>query len=1332
MNLLRGITFFCSLVFATAVSATEHHVFRRLEIANGMSNNNVKTILKDKKGFLWVGTASGLNRYDGYGFRQYGLMSSTESIDDYLSDIWSLQEDYDGNIWVRGYKYYSVFNRDKDAFSVEVPKLLAGYGIEVTDNYCVYVDRSRNLWVLTDNTIHFFDMSARKLKSIPHSIGTLYSNIGISDDSAGLYILMETGEIYTIDKSRLTIGHTDGPEGINSANHIYADYQHGLWLFSDHNDDIFYRKQSSRWVRLPLPSSSLTQSKGVCSILDDKSGHVLIGTDHNGLFIYSQSSGELESFVHDSMTPGTLPSNNVSYIYQDSDNTIWFGHNKSGISYYNNDLLQFENFSLCRGLDVASLLTDSRNNLWIGTDGNGLLILRPGSETIERMPAVFNGSIICLEEDSDGRIWVGSYGNGLYCIDGNNVRHFTTANSSLISDIIWALQNDEAGNIWIATLKGTQYVSGKTDNFISVLTAKGEQINSMCLHSDKGDTVYIGSFDGLYKVDTATKKASAHFTNRRNTQSLKQGFVSQIYKDREGRLWVGHNQGLTIWDTARDSMYYLDKKSGLCDNMIRAILEDNDGHIYASTSNGLSIITVLESADGALSYSMRNYTKKDGLKSTFFNSKAVTCPDSSSILFGTSDGCISFYPEKVFRDRCMPPDILFTDLYIGGTRIGIDSLYEDRLILKNALEATKQIELSYDDRLITIEFTVCDLTGQSGVRYAYMLEGIDSRWIFSDENKVTFTSLPYGNYRLLVKSGLPNGNWKEDPAILEIRVRPPFYMSIWACIIYLFIIIGGVILVTALIRRRHRQKLAIQRQTIESQQIVRVNELKLKFFTNISHDLRTPLTLIMAPLQVLLDEVKDEPTKKKLLTIFSNARRLLDLINTLLDFRKLDVGAEGLHCRRDDIMRFISEQCALFTDYAANRGMNFTAECDPSGYMMDFDSAKVGKILNNLLSNAFKYTPDGGNVSVKATLKNGDLIIRIADSGQGITPEAKKHIFERFYQGEQGNHKTGSGIGLHIANEYARMHGGGITVSDNHPKGSVFTLTLPVDGCSAQSNPEKNSGASGTPAEPSAPENISEELSAADSPATILIVDDNEEYRDFIADTLSKDYTIFKAGNGREALDIMAKENISLIVSDVMMPVMDGMELCRQVKTNIRWSHIPVILLTAKTAEEYRLEGLELGADDYLTKPFNLRLLQLRIKKFIDLFERNHRMFSNKLDVSPSEITITSLDEKLVEKAIRIVEEHMSDSDFSVELLSSELAISRGYLYKKLMAITGKGPAEFIRTIRLKRARQLLEQSQMQVAEIAYMCGFNSPRRFAQNFKNEFGMLPSEFLKGRT
>lgn len=358
MSIIRFVPFFCSVVIAIAVSATEHHVFRRLEATNSMSNNNVKAILKDKDGFLWVGTASGLNRYDGYEYKLYGIHSSSNATKDYLNDVQSLQEDRDGNIWVRSYRNYSVFNRDKDAFSVEVPKLLAGYGIDVDENYCVYVDCSRNLWILTDKTIHFFDMSTRKLKSRPHSIGTLHSNFGISDDSSGIYILLDTGEICVIDKSRLAIGYINTPENVSGFNHIYADYQQGLWLFSDHNDEIFYRKKSSRWTPLPLPSSDLTQSKGIRSILDDKSGHVWIGTDHNGLYIYNQSSGALEHFVHDSMTTGSLPSNNVSYIYHDAENTLWFGHNKSGISFCNDTQLQFEDYGFFGLDDITALLVD--------------------------------------------------------------------------------------------------------------------------------------------------------------------------------------------------------------------------------------------------------------------------------------------------------------------------------------------------------------------------------------------------------------------------------------------------------------------------------------------------------------------------------------------------------------------------------------------------------------------------------------------------------------------------------------------------------------------------------------------------------------------------------------------------------------------------------------------------------------------------------------------------------------------------------------------------------------------------------------------------------------
>lgn len=389
--------------------------------------------------------------------------------------------------------------------------------------------------------------------------------------------------------------------------------------------------------------------------------------------------------------------------------------------------------------------------------------------------------------------------------------------------------------------------------------------------------------------------------------------------------------------------------------------------------------------------------------------------------------------------------------------------------------------------------------------------------------------------------------------------------------------------------------------------------------------------------------------------------------------------------------------------------------------------------MNNLLSNAFKYTPDGGHIRVSLERNDNFVTISVADSGEGIDDKTKKYIFERFYQGEQSESKTGSGIGLHIVNEYVHMHGGEISVTDNTPQGSTFTFSIPLQNC----GPVTDSVADRTDDEATDETTDETELQQTDidnpeseKKANILLVDDNKEYLDIIASVLSDEYNVLTADNGEKALELLDKENINLIISDVMMPGIDGMELCRRIKSNIRWSHIPVILLTAKGAEESRIEGLELGADDYITKPFNYQLLRLRIHKFIELFERNHRMFKNQIDVEPSEITITSLDEKLIEKAIKIVEDHMEDSEFSVEVLSQELALSRGYLYKKLMAITGKGPAEFIRTIRLKRARQLLAKSQLQIAEVAYKCGFNSPKRFAQSFRNEFGMLPSEYIKG--
>lgn len=1328
MNPYRFTTILFSLIFTFSIIASERRVFRKLDTNDGMSNDNVKTILKDKTGFLWVGTASGLNRYDGYEFKQYNIKAPENETNDYLDDIWSLQEDADGNIWVKSNKRYSVYNRDKDDFSVDVSELLSNYGIDVPEDYSIYVDRGQNLWILTDSIIHFYDISARNLKSINHSIKPLLANLDISDDPAYLYILLDAGKICKIDKSRLQIGYLQTPASINKVNHIYADFQHGLWLFSDHDNDIYY-KNSESWSKPSLPSANLTQSKGIRCILDDKSGHVWIGTDHNGLYVYNQFKSTMESFIHDSSNSGTLPSNNVSCIYQDADNTIWFGHNKSGVSFCNDNQLQFDNFGLFDTEDITALLIDKCSNLWVGTDGNGLFKKKVGDKNrAEKVQSVFNGSIICLDEDSTGMIYAGCYGNGLYWINGDNVNHFNTKNSPLISEMVWDVHADKTGNVWIATVNGTQYFDPKSGRFMSVVASNGLPINSMSLYYDGDDTMYVGTFDGFYKVDIHTKRHEHCCSNYKKTQLLRQGFVSSILKDASGYLWLGHNRGITVWNTDTDSLYYIDHNDGLCDNMVRAITEDADGHIWVSTSNGVSIISPKWGNDGKFSNNIRNYTKKHGLKSSFFNTNAVAKMPDGNFIFGTSNGCVTFYPKKIFNSRQNDLNVIFTKLYVRAKPISVDSLYDGRILLKNSLEKTSSLTFDHDDNLITVEFTACDLTNQYNLEYDYKLEGLDNNWLHTGDNKVTFASIPAGKYRLLVRACLPNGECS-DASGIDIVIHPPFYLSWWAYAIYILFVIGCFYVICVGVRNKHRQKMAIQKQEFENEQKAKINEIKLKFFTNISHDLRTPLTLIMVPLQILMGRIKDDSTKKMLNTMHQNAMHLLNLINSLLDLRKLEAGAENLHYSHNDIIHFIKATCASFEDYASSRDIKFELDCSLSELSFDFDIQKVKKITNNLLSNAFKYTPDGGHILVSLNRNDKFVTISVADSGEGIDDKTKKHIFERFYQGEQSESKTGSGIGLHIVSEYVHMHGGEISVKDNTPQGSIFTFSIPLQNC----GPGTESIVDGTDDEATDETELQQAYinnPESEKKANILLVDDNNEYLDIIAGVLSDEYNVLTADNGEKALELLDKENINFIISDVMMPGIDGMELCRRIKSNICWSHIPVILLTAKGAEESRIEGLELGADDYITKPFNYQLLRLRIHKFIELFKRNHKMFNNQIDVAPSEITITSLDEKLVEKAIRIVEDNMEDSDFSVEVLSQELALSRGYLYKKLMAITGKGPAEFIRIIRLKRARQLLSNSQLQIAEVAYKCGFNSPKRFAQNFRNEFGMLPSEFIKG--
>lgn len=1318
------------LVALLQVTGQPSYLFHHLSTEEGLSNSNVRTILKDSYGLLWIGTESGLNRYDGYGFKVY---NENPDEDNTLlpNDILGLQEDGLGNIWINSVYGYTAYNRKKDSFVTDIVQLLEGLGMQVDRNYKVYVDKKHDLWVLSGQRAFFYDTGKKALKvfGIKVPVGEIV-NIDLSDNGECLFGLLKSGVLWQINKftgeqTFIDLHEFFKPEILDQYTQIYVDNRSGIWLYSWKTDEIIYRgKATPEWKTLVLSSSVKIQSNGVLDILDDGNGRVWIGTDHKGLFIYDRANERLINLLHDPGANSSIASNNVSCLYLDNNGIIWMGHNKKGISFYHDSFDKFINIEHPECKDISAILEDRQGNVWLGTDGNGLFLsedIRRGK--IRKLP-LSNHAIVSLLEDRKGRIWIGTYLSGLFCYENGQFRHYTKENSKLAANDIWNLTEDRYGNLWIGTLGGgIQCLRSDKESFDFLVNVSEEVKHALSVHYDGNDKLYVGTVYGLYLIDINTGNQTMYLGNYRWNQQYKQLLIGSVYKDGKENIWLGHSTGMTLWDIKKDTLYYLDKESGLCDNIVRGIAEDNNGKIWVTTSNGLSVFSTERDIHGAINITNRNFSTKDGLKSNYFNNHAICRLQNGDILLGGTEGCTIVNPNKLEEKNQPAAKVIFTGLSLANNEIRVDSLYNGVKLLEHSMEYTSKLTFSYNDKLIALHFATGDLLNADKVRYAYRMDGFNDQWLPTQENKIVFSSLNPGDYRLFIKACNSDGVWSDEAVVLDITVTPPFYLSNWAITLYIFFVIALVIFIVYRTRKHHRIKLERQRGQLKREQEAKLIEMKLRFFTNISHDLRTPLTLILTPLQTILSGVLDDGLRKKLNTVNKNAEQLLQLINTLLDFRKLDVGAETLRLQAGDFVHFIRELCHPFQSYAIDRSMNFTFSTEMEMLSMQFDPDKVQKIILNLLSNAFKYTPDGGSIKIRIYQEGDRVCVSVSDTGQGISNADKEHIFERFYQASQKQEKTGSGIGLHIVSEYARMHGGSVVVADNEPQGSVFTLKLPIQevGITEEFPSEK------VPDEEPFEQDRDQRIPAK---PVLLLVDDNRDFCEFMADSLSDEYAVLLAYNGQEAVEQLRKNDVNIVVSDVMMPVMSGTELCVRIKNNIEWSHIPVILLTARTAEEYQLEGLELGADDYLTKPFNFSLLKLRIRKFLEWTEKCHISFSQKMDVSPGEITITPLDEKLIEKAINVVEEHISDTEFSVEELGAAVGLSRSHLYKKLMSITGKGPAEFIRTIRLKRGRQLLGKSQLQIAEIAYAVGFNSPKRFSINFKNEFGISPSDYLRG--
>lgn len=703
--------------------------------------------------------------------------------------------------------------------------------------------------------------------------------------------------------------------------------------------------------------------------------------------------------------------------------------------------------------------------------------------------------------------------------------------------------------------------------------------------------------------------------------------------------------------------------------------------------------------------------------------------DDGTIVAGGLYGLNVFNPDYI-RYNKMLPKVMFSNLSLFDEPVEVGRRYDHNLILPEELDKVRKIVLDHKQNIFTVELATDNYILPSKTQYLYRLDELGDEWLSlaAGTNRITFTNLSHGSYTLSVRAINSDGFQGTDVAQLSIIVRPPFWLSWWAYLCYSLVVVVALWFARRLLLNREREKFHIQQMEQEAAKNEEVNQMKFRFFTNISHELRTPLTLIISPLEELLVKESDEARKTVLQLMYRNARRLLALVNQLLDFRKGEMSGHQLSLSEGDIVSYIREICNSFLLMADNKHIQFSFFSGVECFPMAFDADKVGKIVMNLLSNAFKYTPDGGRVTVMMEYieeENEWMEIKVSDTGIGIPDADKQHIFERFYQAAHKGMEetTGNGIGLSLVHDFVQLHGGSVEVFDNIGAGTVFVVRLPVrhvDVAAVLPEPLVV-----LPESEKTTEAMAEQTSRKEFPL-LLVVDDNADFRMFMQHSLELQYRVKLASDGEEAWNMMQDELPDLVISDVMMPVMDGIELCRRIKADKRTAYMPVILLTARQAVEATVKGLEIGADDYVTKPFNMMVLVLRIRKLIEQSRYRHATHAV-IDPTPSDIVITSLDEKLIEKAIKYVEDNISRSNFSVEELSRGLGMSRVHLYKKLLQITGKTPIEFIRVIRLKRAAQLLRESQLHVSEVAYEVGFNSPRYFSRYFKEEFGMLPSEY-----
>lgn len=1322
------IVFFVGHLLASAQSS-----FRLINTSQGLPDDEVKALFWTPDGRLGVRTSSSLSFFDGCTFRSVPPMGDEAYAADYVSALSTAYVDARQRVWIKELGKFLVFDLTKDAYVRDVKGLLASMGIreKVRD---VFIDSAKDLWFVTASG-KMLMVKASKLgeaenqcRQIKIRTGGLRDVCNFNGNHWFLYADgwvkgMNASMTKTISSERVWLGEVPVRDFVQ-----FAQNKHQLWLMWNHGVASYQTSSTAthHWQhRYENEAAALV----VLSIAEDGTAYASI-RQAGLLTIAPNGKTSLLTEIH--TLDGETLIDDIQGIACSRGNLL-LGLWSKGLCLYHPNMQQFAYFPfVAMGLKMNGYrINDLPNGLPLLSSDKGLFALNALSH--QASPISLGGSdYIRSMMDSKGRLWAGTFRQGLFLREKGIIHHIMQGGipaKDINYDIVRGFLEDHAHRIWVNYHGGIGCFDEQNRRIVPLgnkALEKYKVVNDF--KEDKLHRIWVAATQSLFVYSPATRRTlfPKDLVKDEATQVKLNGSCKTLLIDRQGWVWVGTLNGLFVINPKDKSSRFFGKAEGMPSEMINGMIEDRYGNVWVTTPNGLCRFQRLQDGEQKLMV----FDSQNKLGKSNFGWMTVGHLAGGNLFFGTQDGYYIVNPADV-KEMKYTGHPIFTSLWVNNQEVSPGKEVDGRTILTSALSATEKLVLKHHENFITILFSGLNFDMPSHTYYKYRLKGMSDRWIEINPQdgvgRANFTDLAPGSYELEVYSAGLDKVWCKQPATLKIEVLPPLWATWWAKLIYLLFFI-------AILTWGYRWKMEQNRKRMEDEKYKELEEMKYRFFTNISHEFRTLLTLIITPIGSILKRTTDGETRHQLNDVSRNAGDLLQLVNQLLDFRKMEMNGERLNLQSGNLNEFIQYTTMKFMPLGEQKNIRLTFEDKTEGLFMYFDKDKLGKVLTNLLSNAFKFTKAGGKVNVcleKCLLDSRRCAhIIVEDTGCGIPKEEQGHVFERFYRTEQdsSSQQIGSGIGLNMVYEYIQLHEGKVSLESEEGKGSRFIVDIPADLKREvqQEASEENHIASSVMAD--VVDGAVGVQTSLKIEKTVLVVEDNEDFSHFLSQELGRIYNkVLTAKDGIEGAMKAEAENPDIIVSDVMMPRMNGTDMCRRIKENIETSHIPIILLTAWSTDEGRAAGYKAGADAYIAKPFDMEVLLARISNLLEKQEKRQRDFSHSISLDPKTVTDSSPDEDFLKEVIACIEKNIDNSEYTIDSLSTDVVMSRMSLYRKMKSLTGQTPADFIRTVRLKTAAKLLKEEKCTVSEACYRTGFASPQNFAKHFKEMFGVLPSQY-----